>query len=93
VLTQTGKELYPNAKSKSLFKDDIHIYKFLGRILGKAIYDGITVEPQFANFFLKKLIGKQNNLNDLKSLDPDLHKNLNFIKEYEGSVEDLSLTF
>lgn len=45
VLTETDKGLYPNAKSKSLFKDDIQIYRFLGRILGKAIYDGITVEP------------------------------------------------
>jgi hypothetical protein len=29
----------------------------------------------------------------LKSLDPDLYKQLIFLKTYEGNVEDLSLTF
>ena len=58
------------------------------------MYEGITVEPQFADFFLRKLIGKQNSLNDLKSLDEDLYKQLNFIKNYsEGSVADMMLTF
>lgn len=60
VLTPQNKELYPNAKSGALFApgEDIRIYRFLGRLLGKAMYEGITVEPRFANFFLRKLIGK-----------------------------------
>lgn len=57
------------------------------------MYEGITLEPKFADFFLRKLIGKQNSLNDLKSLDPELFKQLIFLKTYEGDVEDLSLTF
>jgi len=32
-------------------------------------------------------------LNDLSSLDPDLHKNLTFLKSYEGDLADLCLTF
>jgi ubiquitin-protein ligase E3 C len=42
-----GKELYPNAKSEYLFSkgEDVQIYRFLGRLLGKAMYEGITVEP------------------------------------------------
>lgn len=75
VLTQQN-ELYPNAKSGHLFGkgEDINIYRFLGRLLGKAIYEGITVEPRFADFFLRKLINKPSSLHDLKSLDPDLYK-------------------
>jgi len=76
-----------------LGKEDIPIYRFLGRILGKAVFDGITVDPQFANFFLRKLIGKSNSLNDLKSLDPELYKQLIFMKTYDGDVADLSLYF
>jgi ubiquitin-protein ligase E3 C len=53
---------------------DTKYFSFLGRLLGKAMYDGITIDPKFADFFLRKLIGKQNSLNDLKSLDPDLYK-------------------
>ena len=71
----------------------LHFFRFLGRILGKAVFDGITVEPQFALFFIKKLISKSNSLNDLKSLDFELYKHLNFLREYEGDLGDLELYF
>ena len=64
---------------------------FLGRLLGKAMYEGITLEPRFADFFLRRLIGKQNSLNDLKSLDQELYKQLTMMRSYEGSMEDLML--
>lgn len=57
------------------------------------MYEGITIEPKFTDFFLRKLIGKQNSLNDLKSLDPELFKQLCFLRTYEGDVEDMCLTF
>ena len=71
----------------------LHFFRFLGRILGKAVFDGITVEPQFANFFIKKLISKSNSLNDLKSLDFELYKHLNSLRDYEGDIGDLELYF
>ena len=86
--------LYPNAASEMLFgPNHLHFFRFLGRILGKAVYDGITVEPQFANFFIKKLISKPNSLNELKYLDFELYKHLNFLREYDGDLEDLELYF
>ena len=76
-MTERDKDLYPNAQSHLLFgKYDTEYFNFLGRLLGKAMYEGITLEPRFADFFLRKLIGKQNSLNDLKSLDPELYKSL-----------------
>jgi len=58
------------------------------------MYEGITVEPQFAQFFLKHLMGKQNSLNDLKSLDRELFNSLNFLKNYtDGDIEDLEMYF
>ena len=57
------------------------------------MYEGIILEPKFADFFLKKLIGKLNFVNDLKSLDFDLFKSLNNLKNYDGNIEDLCLTF
>lgn len=32
-------------------------------------------------------------LNDLSSLDPELYRNLSFLKTYEGDLADLCLTF
>jgi len=44
--TEKEKELYPNSQSYSLFGNmDIKYYNFLGKILGKAMYEGITLEP------------------------------------------------
>ena len=45
--TENEKQLYPNAQSHHLFAhgEDARVFHFLGRILGKAMYDGITVEP------------------------------------------------
>ena len=57
------------------------------------MYEGITLEPRFADFFLRRLIGKQNSLNDLRSLDPELFKQMSMMRTYEGIMEDLMLTF
>lgn len=33
-------------------------YRFIGRVLGKALYEGILVEVAFASFFLGKVIAR-----------------------------------
>ena len=95
--TEVDEDLYPNP-SNSLFdhlSDEVVLdyFHFFGRILGKAMFEGIQIEPKFAKFFLKKLANKSNMISDLKSLDKDLFKNLNFLKTYTGDFEDLCLNF
>jgi ubiquitin-protein ligase E3 C len=72
---------------------DADTFEFLGRVLGKALFEGITIGPQFARFFLHKLTGRPTHLHHLPSLDPELYKSLMFLKTFEGDVADLSLTF
>jgi ubiquitin-protein ligase E3 C len=69
------------------------VYRFIGRALAKALYEDIVIDVPFAPFFLNKMLGKSNNLDILQTLDSQLYKNLISLKTYEGSVEDLSLTF
>jgi len=69
-------------------------YEFLGRVLGKAIYESILVEPQFCLPFLNKLLGKQNSLDDLKNLDSEYYKNLKSLRHMSAQeIDDLGLTF
>ncbi|RAK81077.1 uncharacterized protein BO72DRAFT_444628 [Aspergillus fijiensis CBS 313.89] len=80
-------------------------YEFLGRIIGKCMYEGILVDVNFAPFFLLKwaLTGGAGsaqresayraNLNDLKDLDQGLYQGLLQLKNYPGDVEDFSLNF
>ncbi|KAK0549403.1 ubiquitin-protein ligase (E3) [Tilletia horrida] len=89
--------IYPNPHSYAQQPEQLEWYTFLGRVLGKAIYEGILVDIKFASFFLSKWLGKQSYLDDLASLDsldPDLAKGLNFVlRAYTGDFEDLALNF
>lgn len=69
------------------------LLEFLGLVIGKAIFEGIVVEPCFASFFLAKLLGKHNFYYDLQSLDPALFANLQQLKNYSGDASELSLSF
>mmetsp|Transcript_20160 Transcript_20160/g.43793 ORF Transcript_20160/g.43793 Transcript_20160/m.43793 type:complete len:1384 (-) Transcript_20160:144-4295(-) len=92
-----GSLMYPNPSSKLAHgSDHIVLFEFLGRILGKAMYEGITIQPQFAHLFLSFLRGDHTYLHlltDLSTIDSQLYDNLMFLKNYDGDVSDLCLTF
>ena len=49
---------------------------------------------RLADFFIAKLLGKHSSLDELPSLDGQLFASLDFLKKYDGDVEnDLCLTF
>jgi len=83
----------PSARTACVYNAPT-MFEFLGRVLGKAIYEGILLELPLAGFFLKKFQSlRSNDINDLPSLDPELYKQLMFLRSYEGDVSDLCLTF
>ena len=90
-------QLYPSPSSV-LTEHHLELLEFTGKMLGKALYEGIVVDCPFAGFFLSQVIGEQqsalySSIDQLPSLDPELYKNLTYTKHYEGNVEDLGLTF
>lgn len=76
-------------------------YAFLGRIIGKCLYEGILVDISFAGFFLLKWASKNTNpesgyvgnINDLRDLDESLYQGLLQLKNYPGDVRDFALDF
>ncbi|EPS40412.1 hypothetical protein H072_5778 [Dactylellina haptotyla CBS 200.50] len=76
-------------------------FEFLGRIIGKCMYEGILVDVAFADFFLLKWskvsLGNEDlglGVDDLKSLDRSLWKGLQSLKYYDDhTIENLELTF
>lgn len=55
--------------------------EFLGQIIGKALYEGILLEYSFAPLFVSKLLGRsQSFLDELSTLDAELHRNLMYLK-------------
>eukprot|EP00095_Tigriopus_kingsejongensis_P006661 maker-scaffold363_size195477-snap-gene-0.52 protein:Tk06661 transcript:maker-scaffold363_size195477-snap-gene-0.52-mRNA-1 annotation:"ubiquitin-protein ligase e3c" len=90
------QQLYPNPTVNQIEPDFIPHYFFIGRMLGKALYENHLVELPLASFFLSKLLGQHSvnvDIDHLSSLDPELYKNLLYLKTYEGDVVDLGLDF
>jgi ubiquitin-protein ligase E3 B len=65
----------------------------MGKVLAKAVYEGILVDAQFASFFLARILGRNVFLEQLQELDTDVSRNLGFVKRYDGDIEDLCLSF
>jgi ubiquitin-protein ligase E3 C len=87
-------ELYPNpAAALCSGLPEANAFEFVGRLLGKAMFEGITLAPRFARFYLSKLLGAAPGLHALPSLDPELYRSLMFLKTYDGDVEELGLAF
>eukprot|EP00798_Chlamydomonas_sp_ICE-L_P015877 gene15877-22007_t len=88
-----SQQMYPNPGMVGLRPDAPQLLEFLGRMLGKAMYESILVELPFAGFFLKKFRGARCDINDLPTLDPVVYRNLMLLKHYNGDVSDLALSF
>ncbi|KAI1741547.1 hypothetical protein F4680DRAFT_415737 [Xylaria scruposa] len=86
---------------RDAMNDLVKRYEFLGRIVGKCMYEGILIDISFASFFLLKWASTgqststdyRANVNDLRDLDPELYQGLMSLKNYSGDVADLSLDF
>ena len=75
-------------------------YEFLGRIVGKCMYEGVLLSFVFANFFLLKWTTwsrghktYSTSVNDLVDLDEDLHRGLVQLKNFDGDVSEWGLNF
>eukprot|EP00736_Rhodelphis_marinus_P008671 Rmarinus@m.29763 len=92
--TEHTKQLYPNPHARIICGGDyLAMYEVAGVVIGKALCDGINVDVPFTDFVLLSLAGGTPSINELSSFDPVLYKNLICVKEYDGDVEDLGLSF
>lgn len=56
--------------------------EFLGRVVGKALYEGILLDYSFSHVFVQKLLGRYSFLDELSTLDPEIYRNLMYVKVY-----------
>ncbi|KAK9153824.1 hypothetical protein Sjap_001304 [Stephania japonica] len=91
--TMTSERLLIPNTSARLLDNGIQMIEFLGRIVGKALYEGILLDYSFSHVFVQKILGRYSFLDDLSMLDPELYRNLMYVKGYDGDVKELSLDF
>lgn len=71
--------LIPNTAARFL-DNGIQRIEFLGRVVGKALYEGILLDYLFSHVFVQKLLGRYSFLDELSTLDPELYRNLMYVK-------------
>lgn len=77
--TTSEERLYPSPLSH-LSENHLQLFEFVGKMIGKAVYEGIVVDVPFAPFFLSQVLGKDHStafysyIDELPSLDPELYR-------------------
>ncbi|KAK3010125.1 hypothetical protein RJ639_010724 [Escallonia herrerae] len=84
--------LIPNTAAR-VIENGAQMIEFLGRVVGKALYEGILLDYSFSHVFVQKLLGRYSFLDELSTLDPELYRNLIYVKYYDSDVKELSLDF
>jgi len=70
----------PNPNSY-VHPDHLSYFKFIGRVVGKALYDGQLLDAHFARSFYKHMLGVTITYEDIEAIDPDYYKNLKWMLE------------
>lgn len=88
LFTQRDTEeglLFPHPAAGNL-QHGLRMIEFLGRIVGKAMYEGILLDYSFSHVFIWKLLGRYVFFDELSTLDSELHQSLMYLKVCTHSV-------
>ncbi len=71
---------HPNRLS-AVNPEHLMFFKFIGRIIGKALYEGRVLDCHFSRAVYKRILGKPVSLKDMETLDLDYYKSLLWMLE------------
>lgn len=81
---------FPNPRPN--FELGVEHFEFVGKMLGKAVYEGILIGPVLAPFVMNLILGKKNRVHDLQNLDDATYLNLMKLKKL-SDIDAVDLTF
>ncbi|EKG21644.1 HECT domain-containing protein [Macrophomina phaseolina MS6] len=71
---------HPNRLS-AINQEHLLFFKFIGRIIGKALYEGRVLDCHFSRAVYKRILGKPVSIKDMETLDLDYYKSLLWMLE------------
>ncbi|XP_075511798.1 LOW QUALITY PROTEIN: E3 ubiquitin-protein ligase UPL2-like [Primulina tabacum] len=93
LFTTVGNESTFQPNPNSVYQTEhLSYFKFVGRVVGKALFDGQLLDVHFTRSFYKHILGVKVTYHDIEAIDPDYFKNLKWMLENDIS-EVLDLTF
>jgi E3 ubiquitin-protein ligase HUWE1 len=78
---------HPNPLSE-VNNEHLLYFQFIGRIIGKALYEGRVLDCYFSRAVYRRILGKSVSLKDMESLDLDYYKSLVWI--LENDITDIT---
>ncbi|KAK9005222.1 hypothetical protein V6N11_042666 [Hibiscus sabdariffa] len=101
VIFDKGALLFTTVGSNATFQpnpnsvyqtEHLSYFKFVGRVVAKALFDGQLLDVYFTRSFYKHILGVKVTYHDIEAVDPDYYKNLKWM--LENDVSDIpDLTF
>ncbi|CAN4092312.1 unnamed protein product [Withania somnifera] len=93
LFTTVGNEATFQPNPNSVYQTEhLSYFKFVGRVVGKALFDGQLLDVHFTRSFYKHILGSKVTYHDIEAIDPDYFKNLKWLLENDIS-DILDLTF
>ncbi|KAF9460708.1 hypothetical protein BDZ94DRAFT_1323842 [Collybia nuda] len=86
------KLTYQPNKNSWVNPEHLTFFKFVGRVIGKAIYDGRLLDAYFARSLYRQLLGKPVDYKDVEWVDPEYYNSLCWILENDPTALDLTFS-
>ncbi|GAB2258516.1 hypothetical protein Droror1_Dr00014676 [Drosera rotundifolia] len=93
LFTTVGNNATFQPNPNSVYQTEhLSYFKFVGRVVAKALFDGQLLDVYFTRSFYKHILGVKVTYHDIEAVDPDYYKNLKWM--LENDVNDIpDLTF
>ncbi|CAL5394802.1 unnamed protein product [Camellia sinensis] len=93
LFATVGNESTFQPNPNSIYQTEHLLYfKFVGRVVGKALFDGQLLDVHFTRSFYKHILGVKVTYHDIEAIDPDYFKNLKWMLE-NNTTDVLDPTF
>ncbi len=86
------KLTYQPNRASAINPEHLLFFKFVGRIIGKAIYDGRLLDAYFARSLYRQILGKPVDYRDVEWVDPEYYNSLCWILENDPTPLEMNFT-
>lgn len=73
-------------------EEHLKYFKFIGRVVGMAVYHGKLVDGFFIRPFYKMMLGKTISLKDMEAVDSEYYRSLKYILKEDPISLDLTMS-
>ena len=86
------KLTYQPNRASYVNPEHLSFFKFVGRVIGKAIFDSRLLDAYFARSLYRQLLGKPVDYRDVEWVDPEYYNSLIWILENDPTALDLTFS-